>query len=66
MRRNGDQFPDAEFLQVMLDNRVGVQDELAEEGVFAPVGLSNHRHRGKSPPGAGVLSGQGTSSSELD
>ena len=49
----GDHFPDPEFLEIVLDDGMGAQDELAEEGTGAPTGLRHHRGKGAFPPGAG-------------
>lgn len=49
----GDHFPDPEFLEIVLDDGMGAQDELAEKGALAPTGPSDHGGRGASAPGAG-------------
>jgi len=50
----GDHFPGPEFLEIVLDDGMGAQDELSEEGAGVPTGLRHHSGQGAFPPGAGL------------
>src|ERR1700687_4411927 len=49
----GDEFPDPELLEIELNDRMRAQDELPEQGAFAPAGLGNHAFRSESAAGSG-------------
>ena len=65
----GDQFGDPELLEIVLDDRMGPEDVLAEQGAGAPTGLRDHgvgeaARRGRA--GRALLIFCGTSTFILD